>query len=575
MAKEAKDKGNHRQNALRMELIGMAKKADGEELYRRAVEERDDPFEGLYDEHRLKEPPYPFQNLYMIYEESDILQSCVKAYQKNVDGFGYQMLFLGDDVKEKDGPEAKTELVRANNFFDRVNEAQSFATIRSLMREDHEVLGNGAFEVIRSLAGQIQVMYHVPFKWLRMSASTGQQVAKAVTIMRDGKPVKLRFRRYYRKYAQIRTDGRKIRWFKEFGDPRVMDANTGQYMPAGQKTGTPASEIWHFKNNFGGMSYGLPRWIGAVLSVMGRRQAEFVNYDLFENQGIPPLLVLVAGGVLTDESMETLKGIIRGMRGVENFNRVGVLEAMLESTGLEDRGTVRLDLKNLAEYRKEDQMFGDYMEASENRARHTFRIPPLYIGASENFTYATAKAAQTVAEEQVFVPERLGFDEEINNLLIPELVISKWAYKTKGPRIVSGPDLSQALKAFTDAGAFSVNHAIERANEAFGLEMSLFDKPWADYPVPFVMEMIKSGEIRPMDLIEGMTFEGPPEPKQLPAPQKLLVGPGTGGKSTAVQKMMQSDLFTNEEKSLYKLLLSVQNAIERGHLTDAEVVGEM
>ncbi len=76
------------------------------------------------------------------------------------------------------------------------------------------------------------------------------------------------------------------------------------------------------------------------------------------------------------------------MRGVENFNRVCVLEALVESVGIEDRGSVRLDLKNLSEYRKEDQMFSNYLLTSENRIRHTFRVPPLYIGASENFTYA-------------------------------------------------------------------------------------------------------------------------------------------------------------------------------------------
>ena len=200
----------------------------------------------------------------------------------------------------------------------------------------------------------------------------------------------------------------------------------------------------------------------------------------------------------------------------------------------------------------------------------------------------TAKAAQTVAEEQVFVPERVQMDECINNLLLPEFGITKWAFKTKGPRIVGAGDITTAVKTFTDAGAFTVNHMIDRANEAFGLEMSHFDAIWADYPVPYVVELIKSGQILGPDIIAGL----PPVPvaqQALPGgqkPSKQLMLPGvnaapadSGGPSAspaanpsnAVEKMMASDMFTMEEKGLYKLLLGVQKAIEMGHLTDADL----
>jgi PBSX family phage portal protein len=571
-------KSSRVKDALRSELRQILSKQDdlaqgmeggGDELYRRAVEDVEDPFESLYDKFRLKEPVYNFQNLWRIFEESDILQSCVDAYQKNVDGFGYQMIFLGDDTKDKDLPVNKAQLTRARNFFDRVNEEQSFTTTRQLVRQDVEVIGNGAFEVIRNLKGEVAVLYHMPFKYLRMSSIASDSVIKKVLLPRDGKLIPVKVRKYYRKFAQLRSDGKRLRWFKEFGDPRSMNAVTGEFGAVGEKVKNPASEIWHHKIPFGGMAYGLPRWIGAMLSVMGRRLAEFVNYDLFENQGIPPMVAMVSGGTLTDESMKTLQDMIRGLRGSQNFNRIWLLEALIESVGLEDRGNVKLELKNLSDFRKEDMMFGTYLEGTEKVVRHRFRLPPLYVGAAETFTHATAKAAQTVAEEQVFVPERFLFDERVTNQLLPEIKVDQFIFKTKGPRVVGAADISTAIKTFTDSGAFTVNHAIERANEAFGLEMSKFTEPWADYPVPVIVELIKQGKIAPEDIIKNMNFAipaEPPEPKKIPATvlptQKLLEGPGKKKLPGLLKKVAKSSDFTDDEKLLFRLVMSIQSKLE-------------
>lgn len=547
------------------------KKADETgQLFRRAVDEDlIDPYVGIYTEKRLKTPPYPFGNLYRIYEQSDILQACVDAMKKNVDGFGYQMQFLGDDLTEKDASAAQAELTAAQNFFDQVNEEHSFTTIRQLVREDVEVLGNGAIEVIRSLDGKIQLMYYLPFLHIRIQALQGEPQPVTVEIMRNGVIVKLEVRKYFRKFCQMRPDGTSVRWFKELGDPRKMCAITGDYTDS---TKMVASELWHVKIPFGGMAYGMPRWVGAILSVMGRRQAEYINYDLFENQGIPPMAILVSGGTLTDESLDELEALVKGMRGAENWNKIVILEALVEGVGLEDRGSARLELKNLAEYRREDSMFSKYMDSSEKVTRHRYRLPPLYVGASENFTHATAKAAQTVAEEQVFIPERALFDETVVRRVLPEIGVTKWTYKSKGPRIVGGDMLTTALGTFSSAGAMTVNNAIDRANEALGLEMSKYKDPWANYPVPFVMEMIKAGQLTAKDMLLGQTLTPLPVQPALTGPKQPLLLPAPKPKNKAIEKAMDSDLFTDDEKALYKMLLTMQAAVESGHVEDSGIV---
>jgi capsid portal protein len=290
----------------------------------------------------------------------------------------------------------------------------------------------------------------------------------------------------------------------------------------------------------------MPRWIGTLLDVMGRRSASFVNYDLFQNQGIPPMAVLVSGGTLTDESLEELELVFRSARGLSQFNRVLLLESILEGAGIDDKGSAKIDLKNLSEYRKEDQMFDRYLKHTEKAIRHRYRLPPLHVGAAETFTHATAKSARTVAEEQVFVPERLSFDEAVNNeLLVPELQIGMWTYKSKGPRIAGADELSKGVETFAKAGAISVNHAIDRANDAFGTQMSKYDQPWADYPITVVIEMLKAG---------ALTLEGLGE---IPPP------PNTGGRQGQLpglpQKVLKSDMFNPAEKKLYKQMLLLQS----------------
>ena len=528
-------------------------------LFKRQVEE-EDLFDVYYDREALIRPSYAFDNLYQIYEQSDILQSCVEAYQMNVDGFGYQMQFLGDDIKGKDSPTAQAELKRAQNFFDRVNPEQSFMQIRKLMREDLEVTGSGGFECIRNRRGELMMMFHAPIKSFRMSKLDHRPTSVDIVLPRDGKPVTVKYSKRFRKWAQITNTGRKIRWFKEFGDPRPMKAYTGERT----KGGVQATEFLHYKLPFGSLAYGLPRWIGAVLEAIGRRNAQYVNWDLFESQGIPPMAVMVSGGVLTDESVDELEMIIRSMRGVEQWNKIMLLESTIESVGLEEKGTAKIELKNLNEYRKEDQMFEGYLSGTEKSVRHRFRLPPLYVGAAENFTHATAKAAQSVAEEQVFIPERSDFDETLNTKVVfGELDISEWTYQTRGPRIVGASEISKGVETFGKAGAFTINHAIAMANEAFGLEMSKYDDDWANYPLPVVLELLKRGELKGVEEIREKPKEPPKppvQPLQLPggtAPpgQKLLPG--------VTEKMLGTDMFSDEEKDLYRMLTTIQAMVER------------
>ncbi len=549
-SKEELAKKTH--SALRWNLrYALVEKQESEEIYKRQIEEDADSFDSYYSSGRLLKPPFAFPNLYKIFEEGDVLAECVDAMQQNVDGFGYQLQYLGDDQDIDTDSIAKKERVRGENFFDRVNDEQSITTIRKLMRQDVEILGNGAFEVIRNRVGDPQMMFYLPFRMMRLAPIDKAYTKVNVNVKRDGKMVTIPMRKYFRRYCLIsRVSGLKLRWFKQFGDPRILDSRTGQYVNSRGEAKEVASEIMHFKIPFGDSPYGVPRWIQTVLDILGRRNSQYVNWDLFQSQGIPPIIITVSGGVLTDESLAELETVLRSARGTEKWNRIMLLESNPESQGLEDKGSAKIEIKPMTDYRKEDQMFTQYLDAASESIRHRYRLPPIYTGRASAYTHATSKTSKEVAEEQIFIPERSQFDEPMNTQLLPALGITKWKFVTKGPQIVGSEEISGGVSAFTQAGAFTVNHAIEMANSAFGLQMSKFKEPWANYPVPIVLKLLEMGRLSDVQAIaeEGSSVA---KPLQLPfRPQQGL------------EVAMKSDAFSEEEKVLYFKLKKLQALAE-------------
>lgn len=491
-------RSNHRRRLMNI-VSKAAKEGENQDLASRQVEVAEDSFlnQGLYGEKLLLQPSYSFASLYSFYEESDALQTCIEAIIKNVDGFGYTLQFLGDDLKQQTSNEALKEKTKAENIFDQINDEQSFRSLRKDFRKEYEIIGISGFEIIRNkFTKEIMTMHHAKFLNIRMTQRAKESIDVKVPIKRNGEVVSVTLKKYFRKYAQM-ENGKTLRWFKEYGDPRVMDATTGEYMTGNKKPKMVASEILAVKNSVGNEPYGLPRWIGAILQVLGRRNAQYINYDLFESQGIPPMAVMVSGGVLNDESLDELENVIRSMRGVEKWNRILILESLPNSTALDDKGGAKIELKNLSDYRNDDQMFSKYLEATKSDIRGVYRLPDMYTGENKNYTHSTAKTSQKVAEEQIFDPERQDFDEVVNFLLmVRELGIKLWKYVTKGPRLAGADDIAKGVETFGKAGAFTINNAIEQTNKAFNITMSKFDEKWANYPFPIVVELIKLGRLK-------------------------------------------------------------------------------
>jgi capsid portal protein len=235
---------------------------------------------------------------------------------------------------------------------------------------------------------------------------------------------------------------------------------------------------------------------------MGLHSSDYVNYDLFENQVVPPLAIMVSGGKLTNEAVEDIKQILLQKRGTENFNKVLLLEAVTEGD-ITDKTQAKIELKELSSARKEDSMFTNYTDAGEHRIRGSFRLPPLYLGRADTYSKSTADSSKMVAEEQVFVPERELFDEIINLTIMEELAAQYHSFKSKGPRLITGEQIIDGFREFGKLGVFTINEGIRLANRTLGLDITLYKEAWANYPIAIVVELARLGLLSGMEEISS------------------------------------------------------------------------
>jgi len=497
------------------------------------------PEEGMFKTTQLKKhsliaPPYDPFKLYRIVESSAMLGSCIETMIDNVHGFGYELQYLGDKEHSKDKV-ILNERQNLNDFFKQVNETQSIVRLKKEVGRDYETTGNGYIEVVSYPDGEISTLYRADSRYIRLQVKQDKEIPITVDFIRNGRLRRTTIYKRFRRFAMItNTRADKIKWFKEYGDPRRMCAISGKYeedLEKGEKIEEEASEIIHLKQ--GNDTYGIPRWVGVSSTVLGVRNADYINYDLFENQAIPPLAILVSGGRLTSESIQDIIDVLENRKGVENFHKIAVLEVESGEGGeLTDKATgAKIDFKPLPQ--QNDILFAKYIESSEKRIRSKFRLPPLYTGSAEEFSRSTSDSSKLIAEEQVFRPERNDFDEAMNFTLMKGLGAKNWSFRTTGPRLIEGPELIDAIGKFSRAGALTINSAIKMMNRVLDLDMPTFDESWGDYPAALVLQLAK---------------------------QRIPVGMESG--FTEMVKNLEKTIEKTEDSDVAKELAEIKQALE-------------
>lgn len=529
----------------------------------------------------ILEPPYPFDIIASLNENSSALRQNVDAMAVNVDGFGYRlepvlpwdhpdvnnhirdlMLFeaiekdvdIDGDLSKLDTNKlqeltpdiaavesqrmlwerlAMIEKMKLAAFFEFINPIESFNEVRSAMRESLELLGNAGWEIIRedpeNTTSKIVQVYNVPFASVRLIRADRKPTTITMRIRRDAVTYEeIQVQRFFRRF--VRITGIVRVYYKEMGDPRTVSRMTGRYYQSIEhlkaeegENAQPANEIMHWKIRSQMSPYGTPRWIGALLSVMGSRAAEEVNFLYFDNKAIPPMILMVSGGRLTTESVSKIESHFQErLKGRENFHKIMVIEALPSGTSegeTDPTGKMTMHLEPLMGQMQKDQMFGEYDAANMLKIGRAFRQPGIYTGATADMNRSTSDTAKAITEEQVYQPARDAFDAAVDRLFLPNHNIRFWRFKTNAPVQRIPNDLVANAMAALSGGAIVPNEARALLSDAFSKDLVHRSEDWANMPPALAAAGAKG----------GAPPGGPPVPDHVAAGIAQAMGEGAEG----------------------------------------------
>lgn len=419
------------------------------------------------DQHGLKE----------LVQHSTVLPQCIRAYKNNICGFGIGIKYSDD--YEDETPEMKVEYDLAERIIKLLNIDMQIKEVFENLVEARETYGISYLEVIRNLKGEVaQIEHIIDTPTIEMT----YPLEPFVDSVYFYKGEKISRKRKFRKYRQ--TVGGQSVYFKEFGDPRIMNKSNGEYEDD-VELDNRANEILDFQ--IGTDYYGEVRWLGQVLTVDGTRRAEVLNNNYFRKGRHTPLMIVVKGGTLSDESFTKLQTYMNSVQGENGQHGFLVLETENtdNKTDFTDSKQPEIEIKDLAAILQRDELFQDYLTNGRRKIQSSFLLPDLYVGYTTDFNRATAQTAMEVTEKQVFQPERISLAWAINNKLLNEFCFKFVEAYFEEPDITNADDIFKILTVAERAGGIPPNTAKELAFKTLGKEAEDYPGEWGNTPLQY------------------------------------------------------------------------------------------
>jgi capsid portal protein len=241
----------------------------------------EDQFIGMYwsstaPNNPLILPPFNPEILMALATRNNVLAQCIEVMEVNIDGTGHEIVPKDVD-EEEEADETTPEYEVLQDFFDQPWPGESMVTLRRKLRWELETTGNAYLEVLRNVANEViflRVLDSTTMRLVKLDAP----VAVEQTIKRGNNEVTVVVQARERRFAQKVIE--KLIYFKEFGAVRNINRNTGAFESANNPIPPElrGTEIIHFTIYRDiKTSYGLPRWINNLPSVIGSRKAEEFN----------------------------------------------------------------------------------------------------------------------------------------------------------------------------------------------------------------------------------------------------------------------------------------------------------
>lgn len=422
----------------------------------------------------LIDPPFPLLTLATLVENSTELGQNIRAMVTNTVGFGYQLKErrLPESV-DRDTVEQEKEVTAA--FLESVHVKYSLTQIAKRAAHDMHACGNGYIELIEDAAGRLSGMNHVHGHSIRLSKQDAMATVAKVPRIKPGGDFQVeevgRTHRF-RRFAQVRNQS--LMWFKEAGDPRMMDRRTGRYLKEGESLPPKfrATSLIHLSIYTPFSPYGVPCWIGNLFSVFGSRGAELTNYRTITQNNIPAMFVMVENGTLTKPSISRLRQFAEEqMQPGGNYSKFIILEGEPMDEGLPDPTKLSLKVQPLRHLQTKDELFQDYDANNRDKIRQSFRLPPIFVGRADDYTSATANTSKSIADEQVFAPERSDHNHSLTRFVLLPLGVRYHMFAFNHPNVTDDLELVRMMVASEKSGAMTPRRADRIIKDVFGDEV--------------------------------------------------------------------------------------------------------
>lgn len=426
---------------------------------------------------------------------STVIGPCIEAYVTNLALYGWEIVLA--DGLPTDTEMDPDEVAMLSSFVQSPNADETLRAVHSQVVMWYERLGYSYLEIVRGSSGLPSIIRSVdrpdtvkvcPFDEGVVPVSYPLTRGKNVTSVTEYK----RFRVFVQE-----VQGSYV-YFKEFGDPRILDSRTGDFFVEGGPAVPSeyrATELIMFKQAGSDHVYGSPRWLPQVPAILGSREAAEVNLRYFKDNTVPPMILSVTGGRLTEQSYRELRDLLENDRvGTDRQNRILLLEAIAESQSLDEKGSpVGLQVDKLADVRPSDGLFGGYDSANQTKERSAFRLPPVAIGLSQDVNFATANVSTFVLETQVFTPLREVFDEVYNKKLVHGrngLGLKTVKLRSRSPTVTNPEVVIRSLTALNVMGGVTPRLARALANQLLKVDLPPYPEKdeddyeeWMDSPI--------------------------------------------------------------------------------------------
>lgn len=519
-----------------------------------------DPFVRLEHAGKILRPPFDPLLLAILPENSTEVGPAIDAMAVNCEAFGWR-LEPRIPVSESTSIEVLEILARervvAENFFESAcQDENSFDDLRDKLRRDFESGGMFYVEFLETPGtGELDGLNHLPAWTMRLGRPDkfrteflAKRVVKDVRLVpvpedspdlepgedSEGREA-VRKRRFeeqvsydlveetrwkrFRRYVQ-KHQGRTT-WFKEVGDPRLIDSRNGEVVDReklSEEHGDGAKEeerftlegdrlvivegtvgfavrfaanpVKHLGLYSTRSSYGLPRYVGNLFSIFGSRAADEINYVTFKNQNVPNLVITVSNGQLTDESADRIDEFLESLQSDDNYSKILLLEAEPVMEGMRDPGTVKIELKPLTKEQHTDALFVRYQQNNDERTRRAWRFPPVFVGKSEDFSGKTIDASRRLGDEQVFGPERNRFDRFWTRWVLIEGLGIVWStFRSNSPDVAENADLVKLMAQGEKTGGLTPRIARQIIGRVVNTDLGEVDPEFLNPDQPFSLSL--------------------------------------------------------------------------------------